>query len=109
VLSGGNVDPRLAASIMVRELARAQRIVSIRLIIPDRPGVLADIAKTIGDRNGNVLEVLHQRTLLSVPAKGVSIDISIETHGAQHAAEIVSALEDRGYAVSRLAGPEPEQ
>ena len=106
VLCGGNIDPRLAASIMVRELARSEHIVGVRIVIPDRPGVLGDIAATIGAPGGNILEVLHHRTLLSVPAKGASVDVTIETHGHDHAAEIVAALEARGYAVRRLDGPE---
>ena len=106
VLCGGNIDPRLAASIMVRELARSEHIVGVRIVIPDRPGVLGDIAATIGATGGNILEVLHHRTLLSVPAKGASVDVTIETHGHDHAAEIVAALEARGYAIRRLDGPE---
>lgn len=107
VLCGGNIDPRLAASIMVRELARAERIVAVRLIIPDRPGVLGDIAAAIGGCGGNILEVLHHRTLLSVPAKGASVDVTIETHGPDHVREIIEALEARGYVASRLEAPEP--
>jgi len=106
VLCGGNIDPRLAASIMVRELARSEHIVGVRIVIPDRPGVLGDIAATIGATGGNILEVLHHRTLLSVPAKGASVDVTIETHGHDHAAEIVAALQARGYVVRRLDGPE---
>ncbi len=105
VLCGGNIDPRLAASIMVRELARAEKIVAVRLIIPDRPGVLGDIAATIGACGGNILEVLHHRTLLSVPAKGASVDVTIETHGPRHAREIEAALAARNYQVERLATP----
>ncbi|MCX5514991.1 threonine ammonia-lyase [Kaistia algarum] len=106
VLCGGNIDPRLAASIMVRELARSEHIVGVRIVIPDRPGVLGDIAATIGSCGGNILEVMHHRTLLSVPAKGASVDVTIETHGHDHALEIIFALEARGYGVRRLDGPE---
>ncbi|MCX5493808.1 threonine ammonia-lyase [Kaistia dalseonensis] len=105
VLSGGNIDPRIAASIMVRELARAERIISFRLSIPDRPGILADIATIIGRGGGNILEVLHHRRLLSVPAKGASVDITIETHGPDHGREIEAALAERGYIVHRLEAP----
>lgn len=105
VLSGGNIDPRIAASIMVRELARSEHIVGVRLVIPDTPGILGDIAATIGNCGGNILEVLHHRTLLSVPAKGASVDVTIETHGHDHALEIMAALEARGYAVTRLEAP----
>jgi threonine dehydratase len=106
ILCGGNIDPRLAASIMVRELARQRRVVAIRLFISDRPGVLADIAATIGQKGGNILEVMHHRTMLSVPAKGASLDVTIETHGPDHAAEIVSALTAKNYRVDQLDLPE---
>jgi threonine dehydratase len=106
ILCGGNIDPRLAASILVRELAREERVVAIRLIINDRPGVLADVAATIGAKGGNILEVMHHRTMLNVPAKGAIIDVTLEAHGPAHAADIVSALAAKGYRVERLDLPE---
>ena len=77
---------------MVRELAREERIVAVRIFISDRPGVLGDIAATIGEDGGNILEVFHHRTMLNVPPKGASVDVTFETHGRDHAAEIVAAL-----------------
>jgi threonine dehydratase len=107
ILAGGNIDPRLAASIMVRELAREQRIIGMRIFIDDRPGVLADIAATIGEKGGNILEVFHHRTMLRVPAKGALVDVTIEAHGPDHAAEIIGALAAKGYHIERLDPPEP--
>ena len=69
VLCGGNIDPRILASIMVRELERDNRIVSFRLTIADRP-VLFQIATTLGRLGANILEVDHRRLFLDVPAKG---------------------------------------
>ena len=79
VLCGGNIDPRVLASIMVRELEREDRIVSFRLTIPDRPGVLGIIATRIGALGANILEVDHRRLFLDVPAKGAKLDVTIET------------------------------
>jgi len=107
ILAGGNIDPRLAASIMVRELAREERIAAFRVIISDRPGVLADISATIAAQGGNILEVHHHRTMLNVPAKGACLDVTVETHGPGHAAEIGEALAHRGYRCHRLDPPEP--
>ena len=59
ILCGGNIDPRVLASIMVRELEREDRIVSFRLTIPDQPGVLGNIATRIGGLGANILEVDH--------------------------------------------------
>lgn len=105
ILAGGNIDPRLAASIMVRELAREERIAAFRLLINDRPGVLADIATTIAGRGGNILEVLHHRVQLNVPPKGASVDVTVETHGPEHATEIADALTEKGYRCVRLDPP----
>jgi threonine dehydratase len=97
ILSGGNTDPRMLASIMVRELSREHRIVSFRLTIPDRPGVLGLIATRLGSLGANILEVEHKRLLLDVPAKGAKLDVTIETRDAAHAEEILRALAADGY------------
>src|SRR4029450_13338543 len=57
ILCGGNIDPRILASVMVRELEREDRIVSFRLTIPDQPGVLGQIATRLGEPGAHTLEV----------------------------------------------------
>ncbi|PTW61311.1 L-threonine ammonia-lyase [Breoghania corrubedonensis] len=106
VLCGGNIDPRLLASIIVRELAREGRMVAIRMGIPDRPGVLGEITSLIGQMDGNVVEVAHHRLFLDVPAKGAILDVTMETRDNAHAEEIIAALEGRGYHVKRVAAAE---
>ncbi|PLX39430.1 MAG: threonine ammonia-lyase [Hyphomicrobiales bacterium] len=108
VLCGGNIDPRVLASIMVRELAREDRIVAIRALTTDRPGILGEIATLIGRLGGNILDVSHHRMFLDVPAKGASVDVTIETRDAAHATEIISALEAAGHIVHRLDVAETE-
>ena len=102
ILCGGNIDPRILASIMVRELERETRIVSFRLTIPDRPGVLGVIASRLGELGANILEVDHRRLFLDVPAKGAKLDVTIETRDATHAAEILAALTTDGYQPVRI-------
>jgi threonine dehydratase len=102
VLTGGNIDPRVLASIMVRELERDSRIVSFRLTIPDQPGVLGTIATRIGGLGANILEVDHRRLLLDVPAKGAKLDVTIETRDAAHAEEIMAAFAADGYLPVRI-------
>src|SRR5436190_3570485 len=92
ILCGGNIDPRILASIMVRELERENRIVSFRLTIPDRPGVLGVIAGLFGKLGANILEVDHRRLFLDVPAKGAKLDVTVETRDAAHADDIERAL-----------------
>jgi threonine dehydratase len=102
ILCGGNIDPRILASIMVRELEREQRIVSFRLTIPDRPGVLGHIATRLGGLDANILEVDHKRLFLDVPAKGARLDITVETHDDAHVDAILAALAADGYQPVRI-------
>jgi len=102
ILCGGNIDPRILASIMVRELERDHRIVSFRLTIPDRPGILGQIAGRLGELGANILSVDHHRLFLDVPAKGAKLDVTMETRGASHAEEIFCALRDEGYRPVRM-------
>lgn len=102
VLCGGNIDPRLLSSIMVRELAREGRLLSIRITTADRPGILGEISTLIGRLGGNILEVSHHRLFLNVPAKGTTLDVTMETHDRDHAGRIHEALEQAGHSVRML-------
>jgi len=97
ILCGGNIDTRLLASVLTRELVRAQRLVSLRIIGDDRPGLLATVSRVIGEMGGNIIEVAHNRLALDVPAKGAEFDIMIETRDAQHTQEIMDELRACGY------------
>jgi threonine dehydratase len=102
VLCGGNIDARLLASVMVRELEREDRIASFRVTTSDRPGLLGRLASRLGQLGANILEVSHGRLFLDVPAKGVTIDVTIETRDARHTAEVFEALAQDGLAPQRL-------
>lgn len=97
VLSGGNIDTRVLASVLERSLVREGRIAILRFIGDDRPGILATVTRIIGDKGGNILQVEHHRMTLDAPIKGVEFDIEIETRDAQHTAEIIAALKAAGY------------
>ena len=97
ILTGGNIDTRLLASVLTRELVRDQRLVSLRIIGDDRPGLLATVSAVIGQMGANIIEVAHNRLALDVPAKGAEFDIMIETRDSQHTQEIMDALRESGY------------
>src|SRR5688572_27358435 len=96
ILTGGNIDPRILSSIMVRELERASQIVAFRLTIPDRPGVLGQISTRLGELGANILQVEHSRLFLDVPAKGARLDVTVETRDPAHAQDILQALTSEG-------------
>jgi threonine dehydratase len=100
VLSGGNIDPNLLASVIVRDLVRQQRIVSMRMTMPDRPGYLARISQIVADMGANVLQVDHRRLSVSLPARSATLELTFEARSAGHAGEVVAAL--------RKAGLDPE-
>ncbi|MGO4386073.1 threonine ammonia-lyase [Microvirga sp. 2YAF29] len=102
VLCGGNIDARILASVMVRELERDDRIASFRITSNDRPGLLGRVATLLGALGANILEVSHGRLYLDVPAKGVSIDITIETRDRQHTLEVFEALAAEGLEPKRV-------
>jgi len=102
ILTGGNIDSRLLASVLTRELVREQRLVSLRIVGDDRPGLLGAVSAIIGAMGGNIIEVAHNRLALDVPAKGAEFDILIETRDAQHTQEIVDALSAGGHPVRSL-------
>jgi threonine dehydratase len=101
VLSGGNIDLRVLASVVLRALARSGRLIRLRVHVADRPGVLATVAKAIGDLGGNIVDVAHRRDLPGLALKSAMLDVSIETRDAHHADEIVHALETAGLRVER--------
>jgi threonine dehydratase len=102
VLCGGNIDTRLLAAIMVRELEREDRIIAFRLTSSDRPGLLGKIASLLGNEGANILEVSHGRLFLDVPAKGVSLDVTVETRGEAHSRAIEDMLAKNGFAPRRI-------
>jgi len=100
VLSGGNIDPNLLASVIVRDLVRQKRIVGMRMTMPDRPGYLARISQIVADLGANVLQVDHRRLSVSLPARSATLELTFEARSAAHAEEVVAAL--------RRAGLDPE-
>lgn len=99
ILCGGNIDPRLLANVIMRDLAREGRILNLVIEIEDRPGLLAKIATLVGEAGGNILEVSHNRLITDLPAKNADLGMTIEARDAAHAAEIVAALKGAGYSV----------
>lgn len=100
VLCGGNIDARLLASVLTRELARDGRLSRLIIDIPDRPGQLARVAAAIGGIGANIVEVHHQRVFTDLPAKGTELHLVIETRDAVHLKQVVLALESAGYKVA---------
>ncbi|MCS3445224.1 MULTISPECIES: threonine ammonia-lyase [Bradyrhizobium] len=99
VLTGGNIDTRLIASVLTRELAREGRLTQLALDIVDRPGQLAAVSILLADAGANIIEVSHQRTFSDLPAKATLLELVIETRDRAHLEEVLARLGAAGFAV----------
>lgn len=98
ILCGGNIDPRLLATVLTRALVREGRMTHLRIGGDDRPGFLARVSSVIGEMGGNIIDVRHERLDLSLPAKGTDLDILVETRDAAHTHALIAALTAAGLA-----------
>jgi threonine dehydratase len=99
VVSGGNIDPVLLIKVVQHGMAAAGRYLSLRLVVPDRPGSLAAVLGTLAAVGANVLEVEHERTATRLDVGEVEIFVVLETRGPEHAEEVAAALNQAGYRV----------
>lgn len=100
VLCGGNLDTRLLAGVLTRDLARQGRISQLIINLQDRPGQLARVANVVAEAGANVVEVLHHRVFSNLPAKGAVLEIVIETRDRKHLVSTIEALRADGLEVS---------
>ncbi len=100
-ITGGNIDARILSNVLLRNLLRDGRLLRLHLQIPDRPGVLADIAGKIGHTGGNIIEVSHQRLFAASSVQAAELEVMVEARDPAHADTILEALE-QSYVVRRI-------
>jgi threonine dehydratase len=100
VLCGGNIDTRLLANVLLRDLARSGRLARLRIRLQDRPGALFNVARIFHEQQVNIIEVYHQRVFTSLPAKGLITDIECETRDEAHLQRLMTALAVAGFEAS---------
>jgi threonine dehydratase len=97
IMSGGNIDMRLLSNVILRELTREGRIMTLEVAIEDRPGALAQVAGLLGEAGGNILEVSHNRMMTGISAKSATLALVIEARDAEHGAAIRQKLSEGGF------------
>ncbi|MEQ1508826.1 MAG: threonine ammonia-lyase [Sphingopyxis sp.] len=100
VLAGGNIDTRLLANVLLRDLARSGRLARLRIRLQDRPGALFNVMRVFNDQQVNIVEIYHQRIFTTLPAKGLITDIECESRDRDHLDALVAALRTAGYQVT---------
>lgn len=102
VLCGGNIDTRLLANVLLRDLARSGRLARLRITLQDRPGALYKVMKLFHEHNVNIIEIYHQRIFTSLPAKGLITDIECEARDREQLDALIASLRGAGYSVSMV-------
>lgn len=102
VLCGGNIDTRLLANVLLRDLARSGRLARLRITLQDRPGSLFKVMREFNEHNVNILEIYHQRIFTNLPAKGLVTDIECEARDREQLEALIAALKVKGYQVAHV-------
>ena len=100
VLTGGNIDPRLLSSVILRGLVHSGRLSRLRVWLDDRPGSLSRLTAVVGAAGGNIVEVQHQRLFAAAPIRTTEVELAVETMDRDHADRLVRSLEENGYRVA---------
>ena len=103
ILSGGNIDTRVLASVLMRELVHSGRITTVRISLPDLPGSLAPVLSMVAVSGANVIEIDHRRLFDPISARATNVDVVIETRDRLHTATVLAALQQAGYQAEILA------
>ena len=102
VVCGGNIDTRLLANVLLRDLARSGRLARLRLTLQDRPGALFKVMGEFNRHNVNIIEIYHQRIFTHLPAKGLITDIECEARDKEQLDGLVASLRQAGYEVDTV-------
>jgi threonine dehydratase len=99
VLCGGNIDTRLLANVLLRDLARSGRLARLQIVLQDRPGALFKVMREFNAHNVNIIEIYHQRIFTTLPAKGLTAEIECEARDGEQIDRLIAGLREKGYSV----------
>ncbi len=97
ILSGGNMDVITMSSVVQHGLIMRDRIFTVSVLLPDRPGMLVRVAQAVAEQNGNVIKLEHNQFVSTNRNAAVELRVTIEAFGSDHKAQIVGALEAAGF------------
>ena len=97
ILSGGNMDVITMSSVVQQGLILRDRIFTVSVLLPDKPGELSKVAAVVAKEHGNVIKLSHNQFVSINRSAAVELRITMESFGTEHKQEIISALEKEGY------------
>ena len=101
-LCGGNIDMNVLTTVILRGMIQLGRYLKIRTVLPDQPGALEGLIEIIADKGANIYEIHHERASREIGMSDTSVELELETHGPEHAADLLATLRDAGYTVDVL-------
>jgi threonine dehydratase len=102
LVCGGNIDVSLLSRIIERGLVKDGRLVRLRVHLADRPGALVELSSVIAGQKANIVELQFDRAYYGVSLGDTAIDITLETRGTQHLADLLAAIVEAGYMHERI-------
>jgi threonine dehydratase len=102
LVCGGNIDVTLLSRIIERGLVKDGRLIRLRIVLLDKPGALHELTRLIADQRANIIDTLHNRAYYGVNLGDTVVDITMETRGPEHVAELLAALTAEGYSHTRV-------
>ena len=102
LICGGNIDPNVLTTVLMRGLIRSGRYLRIRTVLKDRPGTLLELTDVIASNRANIYAIQHDRTARDIGMGSAEVELDLETRGHDHVDALIEALEARGYPVEVL-------
>jgi threonine dehydratase len=102
LLCGGNIDPNVLTTVLMRGLVQRGRYVKLRTVLKDRPGALTDLSRIIAENRANIYAIQHDRTARDIGMGSAEVELDIETRGNEHVEQLTESLEEQGYPVDIL-------
>ena len=102
LICGGNIDPNVLTTVLMRGLVQSGRYLRIQTVLQDRPGALQELTAVLAGHRANIFAIRHERTSRNVAMNSAEVELDLETRGHEHVAEIIDVLEERGYPVEVL-------
>lgn len=101
VISGGNIDLNFLSKVLERGLSEDGRLCSLKIIVPDSPGIIAEIATIVASFGANIVDIYHNRTFSNTHLGQTAVHFTLETKGQEHIETVIKAIKDRGLEVTR--------
>ncbi|EQC51191.1 threonine ammonia-lyase [Bacteriovorax sp. DB6_IX] len=101
IVSGGNIDLNFLSKVLERGLSEHGRLCNLKVIVPDKPGIISDLSRIIAEHGANIVDIYHNRTFSNTHLGETAVHFTLETKGHEHIEEIIKAIQSQGLEVQR--------